>query len=131
MGSAMYTLIGALGGVLLTQLANYFLEDKRSKNQRSLKRMELDSAQGHDLLTERRIAYSRYLSDLDFYVGGKNPELSDLMPSFYSALILSESDASEAIIQTLRVARDSERSAEDLMEVKKKVLEEMKNDLQH
>jgi len=115
----------------LTQLANYFLEDKRSKNQRSLKRMELDSAQGHDLLTERRIAYSRYLSDLDFYVGGKNPELSDLMPSFYSALILSESDASEAIIQTLRVARDSERSAEDLMEVKKKVLEEMKNDLQH
>ncbi|MEQ3622824.1 MULTISPECIES: hypothetical protein [Marinobacter] len=131
MDSAMYTLIGALGGVFLTQLANYFLEDKRSKNQRSLKRMELDSAQGHDLLTERRIAYSRYLSDLDFYVGGKNPELSDLMPSFYSALILSESDASEAIIQTLRVARDSERSAEDLMEVKKKVLEEMKNDLQH
>ena len=61
MEPAMYTLLAALGGVVITQLFNILLEDKKSKNILSIKEIEFKYAREQELLSEKKIAFVKYL----------------------------------------------------------------------
>lgn len=127
MDASLYTLIGALGGVLVTQFANFLLEKKRGANQVLLKRLELKEQQRQELHRERRVAYAKYLEEFDRYVNDpiKGPE--SVLTSYYSALILASDETSTVLIASLNFILDGE--SEEIMQSKKQLFKAMQKDI--
>ena len=135
MTSALY----ALGGVLITLIANYLLENKKSKNQISLKSLELESTKKHDLLKLRRESYAKYLKKIDDFVlsryvdEGEEAQKLDLalvMDDYYSSLILAGEETSFHINGVLEMSRKNPFDDGMFLNSKIKLLEAMKNELQ-
>lgn len=130
MDPAFYTLMGALGGILITQIANYFLEDKKSKNLIALKSIEIKH-QGHsELLKERRIAYAQYLNSLDQHYGKKTEGLADIVGDYYSAIIVSRDVTTELIREVFELFKDKDFDVDTYLASKRKLIDSMKADLQ-
>jgi len=136
MSPALYTLIGALGGVIITQVANYFLEGRRAKTQLSLKQLEIDGSKSNDLQKSRRDVYARYLLKIDQYVverhdpAGEEADLLNVMDDYYIALILAGEDTSYHINGVFKMCKNDPFDYDMFDTAKKKLLEAMKNELQ-
>ena len=130
MEPAVYTLIGALGGVMITQVANYFLEDKKSKSQRVLKSLELEHVKQSDLMKERRIAYSSFLHAADKSFGGTLDELRECTSSLYGAIIVSSSETTQELSNVFSIVKKSNKGGSGYLEAKQKLLAAMQKDLQ-
>lgn len=128
--SAVYTLIGALGGVIITQLANYFLESKKSENQKELKSLELQKSRAHDLYKERTIVYAKFLEAVDKSATSTTKELSLCVGQLYAALIVASEETSEKIIALFTLLKKDELVTEDFLEAKKQLFKAMQSDLQ-
>jgi hypothetical protein len=135
----MTTALYALGGVLITLIANYLLENKKSKNQVSLKSLELESTKKHDLLKLRRESYAKYLKKIDDFVlsryidEGEEAQKLDLalvMDDYYSSLILAGEETSYHINGVLEMGRKNPFDDGMFQNSKTKLLEAMKNELQ-
>ncbi|MGO2497319.1 MAG: hypothetical protein ACTH6I_04805 [Vibrio litoralis] len=131
MDTAIYTLIGALGGVLITQLANYFLETKKSQSQRELKSMELAQAQKHELHRDRRLAYSKYLEEVDKAATSNPRDLSICVGDLYKALIVASDETTKEINKVFNFLRQGgDWETQDFLNAKGKLLKAMQRDLQ-
>jgi len=130
MDSAFYTLIGALGGILITQVANYFLEDKKSKNTIALKSLEFEHQTKTELLKERRIAYSKYLDSLDQYYGKKVDTLADIVGSYYCAVLISSPITTNKIRTVFNHIKESDFDVDEYLAAKKTLMDSMQDDLQ-
>ena len=136
MDTALYTLLGALGGILITQGANYFLEDKKSKNQMSLKAMELEHQKHHDLLKERRLSYSNYLKSIDDYCTQEERDISIVLGYLYAALIVASEETSEKINSTFSQIKEiplidsKDFDHKKYLSTKNELLALMRNELQ-
>src|SRR5690554_6869912 len=108
MDTSLYTLIGALGGVIVTQAANFFLERKRGSTQISLKNLELKEQQRQELHRERRVVYAKYLEEFDHYINDPSKGVESMLTSYYSALMLASNDTSLILITSLNLVLDSE-----------------------
>ena len=128
MDAPLYTLIGALGGVLVTQVANYFLESKKGKNAKEAKKLELDEIRKHDLFKERRLAYTKYLEEFDRYINMTDKHPESVISSYYSALILASKETSVILIASLNFVLDNE--FEQIMDCKKELFNAMQRDLE-
>jgi hypothetical protein len=128
--SAFYTLIGALGGILITQVANYFLESKKSKNSINLKRLELESQRHHDLLKERRSAYSNYLEAIDKTLSQNPKDLSKTIGALYAALIVANKDTTEKINAVFSFIKKDDIEKDSFIKAKKELLNAMQIELQ-
>ncbi|MGI2001441.1 hypothetical protein [Shewanella frigidimarina] len=135
----MTTALYALGGVLITLIANYLLENKKSKNQIALKSLELESTKKHDLLKLRRESYAKYLKKIDDFVlsryvdEGEEAQKLDLalvMDDYYSSLILAGEETSYHINGVLEMSRKNPFDDGMFQNSKTKLLEAMKNELQ-
>jgi len=85
---------------LITQVANYFLEDRKSQNQLELRQQELNHKKHHEVFSERRRAYASYLKELDVYNSNTPSQISDLVIALYSATLVS-SDHTKIQINTV------------------------------
>ncbi|MEH6346514.1 MAG: hypothetical protein V7785_15590 [Bermanella sp.] len=139
MTTALYTLFGTLGGVLITLIANYLLENKKSMNQIALKSLELESTTKHDLQKLRRESYAKYLKKIDDFVLSRyvdedeEPKKLDLvlvMDDYYSSLILAGEETSYHINGVLEMSRQNPFDDGMFQNSKTKLLEAMKNELQ-
>lgn len=139
MSSALYTVIGAFVGVVVTQIANYFLEDKKSKNQIALKKIELDKNRAHELEKSRREVYARYLRKIEDFTISRFPnedgsvneiDLSPVMDDYYMALILGGEDVNYHVNGVLEMARRNPFDQSMYKTAKSKLLEAMKAELQ-
>jgi len=128
--SAFYTLIGALGGILITQVANYFLEDKKSKNLIQLKSLELQHTRHHDLLKERRKAYAKYLEEVDMSRVAHPSNLTSCVASLYGALIVATDDTTKDIKAVFSILRQDEIGTDEFLNAKRGLLTSMQKDLQ-
>ncbi|WP_275725097.1 hypothetical protein [Vibrio furnissii] len=131
MDSTVYTLIGALGGVLITQVANYFLESKKSENQKDLKSLELQKSRDHDLYKERRVAYAKFLEAVDKSAASMPKDLNLCIGQLYAAIIVASDDTAEKIKEVFNLLKQGELVTEDFLEAKKKLLKAMQSDLQN
>ncbi|NQY07527.1 MAG: hypothetical protein HRT68_15355 [Flavobacteriaceae bacterium] len=131
MEPAAYTLIGALGGIFITQMANYFLEDKKSANQIKLKELELKKVRYHELLKERQEAYFKYLEEVDkFYAQENRDDMVPLVSHLYKSVLVA-SDATAAQIRVVfNILRDEEFEDGNFLKAKKELLDLMRKDLQ-
>lgn len=130
MEPAVYTLIGALGGVLITQVANYFLESKKSQNLQKLKSLELKHSRDHDLNKERRVAYSKYLEAVDKSFVTEPKNLSLCVGSLYAAMIVASDETSKKIKLVFNHLKEDEVDVEEFMDAKRQLLKAMQSDLQ-
>jgi hypothetical protein len=127
---AFYTLLGALGGISITQVANYCLENKKSKNLISLKKVELAHQKHHELLKERRIAYSNYLEAVDKAALSQPKDLSLCVGQLYSALILASDSTSEKISTVLTIMKEGEIDTIKFIKAKKELYQAMQHEIQ-
>lgn len=135
MSTALYTLIGALGGVIITQIANYFLEAKRAQSSLALKKLELEGSKDHDLQINRRQVYARYLLKIDQFVVNRHEDANEadlvkVMDDYYSSLILAGESTAQHIMEVFKMAKRETFDTELFNESKAKLLVEMKNELQ-
>lgn len=129
--SAIFTLIGALGGVLITQVANYFLESKKSQSQKDLKSLELQKSRDHDLYKERRIAYAKYLEAVDKVAATDDKDLSLCVGQLYAAIIVASDPTTKAINTVFSHLKKDDLNASEFLKSKKELLEAMQSDLQN
>ncbi|MFS1502698.1 hypothetical protein BCU13_004630 [Vibrio lentus] len=130
MDPAVYTLIGALGGVFITQVANYFLESKKSQNLQKLKSLELRHSRNHDLNKERRIAYSKYLEAVDKSFVTEPIDLSLCVGYLYAAMIVASDETSQKIKLVFNHLKEDDIDPEAFMDAKRQLLKSMQSDLQ-
>ena len=130
MDSAMYTLVGALGGIIITQVANYFLESKRAKSLLQIKQVELESSKSQNLARERRLSYSQYLEELDHFVNGKHLEPSMVAKSYYSALFVSSQETAEVISEAFNVSQNVDATDKEIMNIKSELIAKIQSELQ-
>ena len=131
MDPAVCTLLGALGGVLLTQVANYMLENKRANNHLIARQLELDSQRHYDLLKERRSTYSAFLASIDKYMGGEKETITDVADCLYTALIVASADTTDKINATVTIVKHGKPLAEYYLKSKRGLFEAMHADLQN
>lgn len=106
MDSAIYTLIGALGGVIATQVSNYFLEDKKAKNLMALKAMEIRHQYKIETVKEKRVIYSKFLECVDSLPQNDEDKLKALVSSYYAALIVTDKENVNAINDVFVLSKD-------------------------
>jgi len=128
---AFYTLIGALGGIFITQVANYFLEDKKAKNSLNIKNAELGHQRHYDLLKERRIAYSNFLEAIDKSQVTEPHDLTPCVGPLYAALIVASEDTVTKINAVFTMVVNCDFEAKDFLKAKKELLKSMQFELQH
>lgn len=131
MDSAVFTLIGALGGVLITQAANYFLESKKAQSQKELKSLELQKSRDHDLYKERRIAYARYLEAVDKAATADEKDLSLCVGQLYSAIIVASASTTKEINAVFSYLKKDEMVPGEFLKSKVRLLKAMQSDLQN
>lgn len=141
--AAIYTLVGALGGVIITQVASYYHEKTRFKNQLKIKQVDIDNEHRQTMLSEKRIAYAEYLKVADELWASlgspKKSSVETLTPSFYRAVIVADSDTQKKIIKLFdllksytvgdRKVGDDTHEEGSLMEVKADLVKSMRVDL--
>lgn len=130
MDPALYTLIGALGGVLITQISNYLLEDKRLNTQKELKIVDIDHQWQIDIMRVRRIAYSKYFESIDIYRVNMNEGLQSVVGNFYEALMVASEETSKHIKSVFSQIKNDKIDVDAYLEAKKQLLMSMQNDLQ-
>ncbi|MCP1268223.1 hypothetical protein [Aeromonas hydrophila] len=130
MDSSVYALVGALGGVLITQVANYFLERKRMLGQRDLKSLELQKSRDHDLYKERRIAYAKYLEAVDLTAASFPKDMSLCVGQLYAALVVASDGTSKEINKVFSYLKREELISADFLAAKARLLKSMQSDLQ-
>ena len=128
MDASAYTLIGALGGVIVTQLANFLLEGKKGENLKAVKRLELEETRKHELSKERRLAYAKYLEEFDQYANDPSKGEAFLLGSYYAALILAPESTSTLLIASLNFVMDGEMN--EVMDCKKDLYHSMQRDIE-
>lgn len=128
MDASLYTLIGALGGVIVTQVANFLLEKKRGENLVSVKTLELEQQRKQELSRERRVAYAKYLEEFDHYANDQSKDPEIVITSYYAALILASEETSTILIASLNFILDGE--LEEVMDCKKQLFHAMQRDIE-
>ncbi|WP_057833185.1 hypothetical protein [Colwellia sp. TT2012] len=128
MDASAYTLIGALGGVIVTQVANFLLEAKKGENLKVVKHLELVETRKHELSKERRLAYAKYLVEFDHYVNEPSKGQAFLLGSYYTALILAPENTSRLLIASLNFVMDWEM--DQVMDCKKELYHSMQGDIE-
>ncbi len=113
MDAALYSLIGAVSGIAVTQLANYFLESKKSKNAYNLKKLELDFSQKSTDKHLKRDAYSQFFNDVDVFKFEDISTMDKLTNSFYKAMIVAEKSTQTELIKVFNM-RKNENPADPL-----------------
>ncbi|WP_421248531.1 hypothetical protein [Aeromonas jandaei] len=131
MDSAVFTLIGALGGVLITQAANYFLESKKAQSQKELKSLELQKSHAHELYKERRIAYARYLEAVDKAATADEKDLSLYVEQLYAAIIVASASTTKEINAVFSHLKKDELVSDEFLKSKVQLLKAMQSDLQN
>lgn len=134
MEPALYALIGALGGIAITNISNYFLEDRKSKNQINLKKLELESLRNSDLINNKRTVYSKYLEATDRFYSRDIEKFETLISHFYEVMILAEHETRPLVVALFNItkqrAMDKEFDISKFKKVKKELLEAMHNEFQ-
>jgi len=129
MNPAYYALIGALGGVLITQVANYCLEKYRSENRLKEKQIDVQTARIKDLHNERKAAYSDLLAALDKYVTTNRLEHQVFLEQYYRALILAGEPTYNAIVQTYEVLKPEVLDTPKYLAAKNQLMSLMRSEL--
>lgn len=129
MDPALYALIGALGGILITQVANYFLEDKKSKNLIDLKKLDVTHEKSNELHRERRSTYAKYLVELDVFSAHRERGLDSVINEYYNALIVANDETSEHIKTVFSIIKKDDFETDDFLKAKKALLQAMRNEL--
>ena len=129
MEPAAYTLLGALGGILITQVANYFLEDKKSQNLVKLKKLDVAHHKDAEQNKERREIYAKYLVELDNYAGKNHDDFMQIINVFYSALIVANEATSKEITNTLSIVKKKDFESENYIKAKKDLLTAMRDEI--
>ena len=106
MEPAMYTLIGALGGVIITQYSNYILESKRASSNKDIKELELKFKAKDEIHKEKRIAYVKFLEAVDCFERGNLDRVHQLVSSFYNASILADPETISILRQLFNITKD-------------------------
>jgi hypothetical protein len=126
---AAYTLIGALGGVALTQLANYLLEDRRIENRRKDEESAHYRVVSKELNSKRQEAYALFMADLDYwYVLDQNDRMQHLLINFYSAAIIASDDVSVKMSAIVEKAQLRDTKNEEMRSLKKALMISMRKD---
>ncbi len=128
MDASIYTLMGALGGVTVTQVANYFLEGRKSDNQMALKKLELEEQRKLELSRERRDAYAKYMVDYDHYLNDPSKGPESVISSYYSALILATEETSTVLKASFNFVLDGE--VEQIMDCKSQLYKAMQREIE-
>ncbi len=128
MDASLYTLIGALGGVFVTQAANFLLEGKKGTNQLYLKKLEIEGQRNHELSKERRIAYAKYLETFDYCLGKPSTGLETIISPYYAALILASDKTKGLLNASFQAIQDSE--LEEVIDLKHQLHNAMQNDIE-
>jgi hypothetical protein len=133
MDAASYSLIGVIAGVAVTQLSNYFLESKKSKNAYSLKKLELEFSRKSNDKQLKRDAFSEYLNCVDLFNVDDFSTLGKLTTTFYKAMIVADNSTQTGIIDLFNM-RKSETQGKNLntkefLKAKRDVLKLMHNEI--
>jgi len=128
MDASAYALIGALGGIIVTQVANFFLEGKKAQSLKALKELELEDARRKELSKERRLAYAKYLEEYDHYANDPSKGEAFLLGSYYAALILAPANTSRLLIASLNFVMDGKMH--EVMDCKKELYNSMQDDIE-
>ncbi|WP_414830469.1 hypothetical protein [Alteromonas sp. H39] len=131
MDTAIYTLIGALGSVVITQIANYFLESKRSNNQIKLKSLDILGNQQLELKKERRVHYAKFLEAADKAMLASPHDPSLCVGEMYSALIISSEETSVEISRVFSHLKKDSIEHQSYLNAKAPLLKAMRADLQN
>lgn len=132
MDSVIYTLIGALGGVLITQLTNIWMEERRLKNKRKDEDANFRRNISRELKDKRREVYAQFLGELDYwYATDKSDRLNLMLGHFYSASVIASPSVADKLNQVFRAARDGVSKPEILLELKGELVKLMREDITH
>jgi len=129
MDAVGYTLIGTLGGILITQIANYFLEDKKAQNLIKLKELDVKHQNNSELQRERRDIYANYLAELDGFAGRNNADIMKIIPLFYKALIVANESTRNEINNTFTILKKKERDTDEYLKAKRDLLKAMRDEI--
>jgi hypothetical protein len=132
MDSALYTLIGALGGVLITQLTNIWMEEKRIHNIRKDAEANFHRSLRKEIKEKRQEVYSQFLGELDYwYATDKNDRLNLMLGHFYSASVIASPKVADKLNEVFRAARDGVSKPTILLELKGELVKLMREDITH
>jgi uncharacterized protein (DUF1015 family) len=133
MDAALYSLIGVIAGVTVTQLSNYFLESKKSKNAYNLKKLELEFSQKNNDKQLKRDAYSEYLNNIDLLDADDFSTLGNLTTAFYKAMIIADNSTQTGIIALFNMRKSENRgeglNTKEFLKAKRVLLKLMHNEI--
>lgn len=133
MDAALYSLIGAIAGVVVTQLSNYFLESKKSRNAYNLKKLELQFSQKSNDKQLKRDAFSEYLNYIDLFSADDLSTLDKLSSSFYKAMIVAEKSTQTEILTVFNMRKSESQGVElntkEFLKAKGALLKVMHNEI--
>ncbi|MGA8862484.1 MAG: hypothetical protein WB444_01595 [Gallionella sp.] len=129
MDSAAYSLIGAFGGVVITQLANYLLENKKANNLVRLKELDVTYHKNSELQKERREIYAKFLTQIDAYLAKNSGDLMILIDDYYKALIVSNEETSKEILNIFSMLKKKERETGKIIPAKLALLKAMREEI--
>ena len=129
MDPAAYTLIGALGGVVITQVANFLLEEKRIAHRKEEELVASKRASVGTLQSRRREAYALFLAELDFYVAVNESRADQMLKYFYSAVIIASENVYTELGNLLQLAQKTGGNGEELRKAKGNVVKSIRKEL--
>jgi hypothetical protein len=133
MDAALYSLIGVIAGVVVTQLSNYFLESKKAKNAYNLKKLELEFSQKNNDKQLKRDAFSEYLNCIDLFDIDDFSTLGKLTTTFYKAMIVADNSTQTEIIALFNMRKSETRgeglNTEEFLKAKGVLLKLMHNEI--
>lgn len=129
MEPAAYTLIGALGGVIITQIANFLLEEKRITHRREDEAIAREKVARENLQARRQEAYALFMAEFDFYIGVNHSRADQMLKYFYSATIIASEAISDELPKLLNLAQETGDNGEELKVEKGKVVKIMRTEL--
>ncbi len=129
MDPAAYTLIGALGGVIITQIANFLLEEKRIIHRREDEAGARKRVSGESLQAKRQEAYALFMAEFDFYIGVNHSRADHMLKYFYSAIIIASEEIADELPTLLNLAQESGDNGKELKKAKGKAINLMRSEL--
>jgi len=130
MDASVYALIGALGGVVITQAANYFLEEKRTKHRLDEESLNRRRALASEVRNKRHEIYSQSLAELDYwYALEKTDRAEHMLKHFYSASVIASDEVAGALADLLRSMQDNSIKPADVKQKKGDVLRLMRKEV--
>ena len=129
MDSAIYAVIGAIGGAGVTQVANFVIEQRKIKNRREDERLARISAFNSEMRLKKQEAYAKFMAELDYWLTVNHSRSEHLLFSFYSAVILSSKKTATSLARLLREAEDPKIDGDELQKTKGRVIDELHAEL--